>query len=335
MEPQANSYRTPEYICESCSVKLPQQGEYQCGPCSLSFSRHADYDLHIATLHSKAGIVCRVCLVHYDLERLFMKQPTPYDHLKAEAWLLFSAAVAPSRLSEQKKDCSICNRSFSQPHNLKRHMETCHSTTKEPEAAYHLKPPSPSKAHASSSDLPFECPHCSRCYKKKLSLVLHLKSHVEYKEIKIIPQCEVCHLNFSTHSRLNVHMRSHEGREAKFTKECELCSKTFQSAYKLKTHMEIHRMHRCEYCTQTFKDPKKLHQHVKLEHDFTDAQEDTPQNGVMSSAARLTESELKNIAITRASVCTLHFNMNRDCEACGKAREVRQTVGQLSKEEVA
>jgi hypothetical protein len=316
-------------------MKLPLQDEYKCVPCSLSFSRHADYDLHIATLHSRAGIVCRVCLVHYDLERLFMKQPTPYDHLKADAWLLFSLAGGSPTLSAQKHECSICNRSYSQPHNLKRHMETCHSTNKGPQTVYHLKPPSPSESKEPVSDLPYQCPHCSRAYKKKLSLVLHSKSHVEHKEVRVIPQCEVCHLNFSTYSRLTTHMRSHEGREANFTKECELCSKTFQSAYKLKIHMEIHKRHRCEYCTLTFKNPKKLHQHVRLMHDFTETQEDTLHTEVLSSAARLTESELKHIAVARASVCTLHFNMNRDCEACGKARGIRQMVGQLPKEEIA
>jgi uncharacterized Zn-finger protein len=140
--------------------------------------------------------------------------------------------------------------------------------------------------------------------------VLHLKTHS--KHIKAIPQCEICHLNFSSGSRLKAHIKgSHTGETRK---ECSICLRTYKSVQKMKLHMESHRRHPCDYCFKSFKDPMGLARHVMLEH----------------SGAKLVQDkhlpELSTVT-ARPTACKVHFNIKRGCEACIEAREERTLIG--------
>ncbi|KAL1129651.1 hypothetical protein AAG570_012596, partial [Ranatra chinensis] len=94
-----------------------------------------------------------------------------------------------------------------------------------------------------------QCPHCSRVFTHRNSLLYHIRSHTGRRP----HQCEVCGKSFFAANALRVHMRMHSGDKPY---KCEVCSRSFRQWGDLKYHMtSLHssqKQYQCEFCGKDF-----------------------------------------------------------------------------------
>ncbi|XP_026482337.1 zinc finger protein 2-like [Ctenocephalides felis] len=109
--------------------------------------------------------------------------------------------------------CDICNRSFAESHQLKKHM-VVHKRSR-------------------SKERPFKCEICKKTYKQLQGLKLHMNTHTGKFPFK----CEICGKTFNNKGHLPGHMLIHSGERPH---ECNVCNKKFTLLGSLKTHMMRH-----------------------------------------------------------------------------------------------
>ncbi|XP_014255425.1 zinc finger protein 250-like [Cimex lectularius] len=94
-----------------------------------------------------------------------------------------------------------------------------------------------------------QCPHCSRTFSHRNSLLYHVRSHSGRRP----HQCDVCGKAFFAANALRVHMRMHSGDKPY---KCEDCGRNFRQWGDLKYHMtSIHsntKQYQCEFCGKDF-----------------------------------------------------------------------------------
>lgn len=104
---------------------------------------------------------------------------------------------------------------------------------------------------------PFICDICSKGFRLKHHLVVHLKTHTSEKNY----QCEVCSKTFAQSSHLNIHLKVHSGEKAF---PCNYCTKRFLHRGDVHRHLLTHRElpFTCATCKRPFSDEhsKSLHE---------------------------------------------------------------------------
>ena len=146
--------------------------------------------------------------------------------------------------SSSKKDsagdkqfkCLQCNKSFSGPSSLSRHIKT-HSNEK-----------------------PFECVQCKKVFSRLSSLKRHESSHSDEKPFK----CQVCGWSFIQNSDLKIHERTHTG-EKPFP--CDRCERAFGCKKRLRAHYRMHtgeKPYKCPQCEKCFSMRKNVIQHIRI-----------------------------------------------------------------------
>lgn len=93
------------------------------------------------------------------------------------------------------------------------------------------------------------CPHCSRTFTHRNSLLYHVRSYSGHR----LHQCDVCGKGFFAANALRVHMRMHSGVKPY---KCEVCGRNFRQWGDLKYHMtSLHsntKQFQCEFCGKDF-----------------------------------------------------------------------------------
>ena len=173
--------------------------------------------------------------------------------------------------SVHKWPCEKCNRLFSLPANLKRHIKLLHDGSKnekcnacdanfshKTELKIHLR-----KTHHKH----YKCEICQMSFALKGDLKKHIhQSHKEYK-------CESCGKPFSREKSLKAHAHLIHGADVQnlILQTCnwvfengEVCGKRFAKIYSLDVHMQMHQDIRpfgCNFCDQTFRQKAHLKRH--------------------------------------------------------------------------
>jgi len=285
----------PKYACEKCSVEFEKESDIEkhkktdcnkqhyCGTCNKVFSSSQTLTNHMKLHTKELEFRCEICGKYY------VSRSVLGNHLKTHD----SSHKIP------RFNCNHCEKKFTHPSNLKRHIRTAHfelsdkktyvcqecgKSFRDPSARkHHLKThlevrPFPCsmcpKSFGSKSQIenhirihtgekPFLCNICGRCFVTKGQLKSHkINRHVGIQHNKS-HLCQECGQSFVKEFDLRVHMRKHTG-ERPFV--CMDCGKTFRSERNLVNHCRIHtgdKPYKCETCEKSFASCAGLRQHFK------------------------------------------------------------------------
>lgn len=131
--------------------------------------------------------------------------------------------------------CPVCQKGFSQPYKLRRHM------------VIHASP----RVH--------QCNICQKVLPSVTELRGHKKSHGRAR----LHSCEYCKKDFSCSSTLRRHVRIHTGEKPY---QCEVCFKRFSDLSNKNCHMRTHtgeKPYSCEVCNMKFSLKNALNCHMR------------------------------------------------------------------------
>jgi len=156
--------------------------------------------------------------------------------------------VAKKYPSKQKFPCPKCDKVWSWPWELRRHL------------MIHFKP-------QKLVDNGFKCPHCDKRFQWKRDMRQHERIHSGDKVLI----CSVCEKQFTTKQALLHHVVVHTG-EKPF--QCAVCGNKFTQPANLRTHVkkkhayscESNKTNKCEYCGEPHVSIVGLHQHLLEDH---------------------------------------------------------------------
>ncbi|XP_034015584.1 zinc finger protein 501-like [Thalassophryne amazonica] len=111
-----------------------------------------------------------------------------------------------------------------------------------------------------TGDKPFGCSECSKRFRNKSSLQVHVRIHTGEKPFR----CFKCDKRCRTKSALKTHMRIHTG-DKPFS--CSDCGKRFRESGSLKRHFRIHTGDKpfgCSNCGDKFRERGSLKRHLRI-----------------------------------------------------------------------
>ncbi|XP_033934796.2 uncharacterized protein [Pseudochaenichthys georgianus] len=174
--------------------------------------------------------------------------------------------VCDSRCSAGEKpfSCSVCERTFAQRGNVKKHMRihtgekpfSCSICKKHFAQRGNLK----DHMRIHTGEKPFICSICKKSFGQRGDLKKHMRVHTGEKPFS----CSICKKSFGRRGDLKYHMRIHTG-EKPFS--CSICKKHFAHRGHLKYHMRIHTGEEpfsCSICKTSFGQRGHLNYHMRI-----------------------------------------------------------------------
>ena len=195
-----------------------QQNSHLCDICAKTFLTKKQLGDHMR--RHTYSVTCDVCYKSYSSNTA----------LKLHAM---------THTGEKPNSCEYCGRSFTSRCNLKSHIRS------------HL------------GEKPFKCTLCDYRAVQSTSIKKHMiASHSDVRAFA----CHLCSKTFKFKSQLTMHVRRHLGDKRHV---CDVCNMGFVDTSTLKEHKVTHtdaRPHVCDICAQTFRRRDKLNLHLRTTH---------------------------------------------------------------------
>ncbi|CAJ0930005.1 unnamed protein product, partial [Mesorhabditis belari] len=266
--------------------------ELQCTRCRTMFTFKAELNRHLRWSDCAAEVIenqlvfCPHCSAtipfgereiharqHTILRRL-SKKPTP------------SLPLPESFTKDRPHLCTICDKRFKRPAELKRHLNK-HSgeksfTCEQCERAYTHERGLLSHVQRDHNMKRYNCPICGVPFKSAQSMQRHAKAvHPlgQSQERRESYTCDICHCSFGNIGALSVHLKhQHDMTLPEHMRKvyvCPFCEKTFRKNRDCIDHIHSHTLekrHRCKRCGKKFssRNGLKVHMEIHLRQDVAD-----------------------------------------------------------------
>ncbi|XP_050679815.1 uncharacterized protein LOC126975827 [Leptidea sinapis] len=194
-EKKSDEARDPSQASDTKQKAKKTEKKFECAECGLVF-RHRNSLMYHMHKHRERQQECEHC------GKRFYTVTALKIHVRAHE------GVKPCV-------CTVCGQHFRQSSDLKYHIASKHSTTKE-----------------------FKCEFCDKEFARRYSLNLHRRIHTGEKNYP----CGLCDKSFRASSYRLVHMRIHTGTKPF---KCPHCDKCFRVAYDMRRHVRVvHEKHK-------------------------------------------------------------------------------------------
>ena len=172
--------------------------------------------------------------------------------------------------------CALCQDGFNTVKNLKEHMEMVHDGAKPHKHISRLHDEKienisqlvgmKQKIKNGHSFKPHPCPHCEKHFTRTDNLATHIKTVHEGRRYE---ECPICHITFSQPYMRKKHIESvHEGKKLLLCPR-EGCDKSFFRQSSLNKHINyVHegkKPYPCDFCDLAFRDKFHLARHIASE----------------------------------------------------------------------
>jgi len=166
-------------------------------------------------------------------------------HPKLSASLNTNIKITDSPKIASSVQCQLCDKSFADLYNCKRHVQKVHgerkficlTCQKSFQSSYHLRRHQQTVHNKITIALPsgpvISCPSCKKSFQNYLGLERHQKRNHSPKGL--IAPCQICDKLFTDLKNCKRHVQKVHGVR-KFI--CPTCQKSFQSSYHLRRHQQ-------------------------------------------------------------------------------------------------
>ncbi|XP_076251897.1 uncharacterized protein LOC143191086 isoform X4 [Rhynchophorus ferrugineus] len=207
----------PKNICENCLYKVMEFAKFKKRIIEVE-------KMLINSIHQNSGEI---------KSNLELKYEQMHD--KDSMLNIYSNSAANQNIS-----CKICNASFGNNYEYKRHK----------------------RMHFKTRSMPCKiCKKQCRTNSLKKHLQIHSKSEMNYNF-----QCDVCGKNYQTQRNLKRHYLTHTG----MPHVCHICGKGFRETNLLKDHLNIHNgitPYMCNLCSKSYRTGSALRLHKAYNHE--------------------------------------------------------------------
>ncbi|KAH8247161.1 hypothetical protein KR032_011603 [Drosophila birchii] len=256
---------------------------YKCSICSKPYKKPNAYKRHMLEVHNIVPadlpkLVCNQCGLDFPTDNQL------HAHYRTHL---------PAKLKADNS-CPHCEKRFTTPGTLKRHIEGVHKGIKPyvcDLCGKSFKYITALKDHklVHTDECPFECPDCHRRFKNKARLKVTItgKQYNSDRVIQILFQihsdthsaniyeCNICGMKLKTRRTFNKHKLVHsDERQYK----CDVCGSAFKRSKTLKAHLILHtgiRPYKCNFCGREFSNGSNCRSHKRQAHPKELAEEES------------------------------------------------------------
>lgn len=283
-----------KHVCQSHERTHTNERPFKCDICKSAFTaRHTLYN-HYVSCHADRRFPCEICGKRFRRKDHMVAHLASHSDARNYKCPLCdktykshgSLSLHKRSHTGQKVTCEICERSFRDPGDLKKHYNVVHSDERN-----------------------YKCDSCGLAFKILSSLSAHIKhKHADKSLVKKI-ECSKCDSRFYYPSELKAHMRFHVDVKAY---QCTQCNKAFKLKEWLDNHVSrVHErtgdMVKCTECDKTFTHKSGLQKHMKY-HKFG-----KQYHCMFCSSSYMSNGHLKR------HIDSAHLNIKYrySCEVCG------------------
>ncbi|XP_039491185.1 zinc finger protein 239 [Drosophila santomea] len=254
---------SPEHVTDEEDEIPEEPAMYKCNICKKQYKKPKAYKRHMEEVHNTVAeeipqLECNQCKLRFPTVAQLHSHHRTHVRVKAKT----------------DNSCPHCEKRFTTPGTLKRHIEGIHNQIKPYVCdlcgkSFNYITGLKDHKLVHTDECPFECPECKRRFKNNARLKIHLDTHSAE-----IYECTVCGLKLKTRRTFNKHKLVHsDTRQFK----CEVCGSSFKRSKTLKAHLILHtgiRPYKCNFCGRDFANGSNCRSHKRQAHPKELAEEE-------------------------------------------------------------